>query len=246
MSVTTTNMALTSWNLASDTFQRAQLHANWLVVDAHDHTTGKGVQIPTAGIANGAVTGAKIAASTIGASNIAAASIPDASLASPMNAAYKPISYTQGNWDGTSGTWGLAVMNGGLLTSAGTNHAGLLVIPWVNADYAVPGMTTKLRMRYNWARNSVAASGSTAILCSLRTLGASSGTAGNIVYTFGSSVLASQYTIASAAVNAVGTSTSTDFTLADGNYFFSFSSPSVSPAGFGISIGMTLQVHHTL
>lgn len=34
-------------------------------IDAHDHTSGKGVQIPTGGIADGAVTNAKLAAGTI-------------------------------------------------------------------------------------------------------------------------------------------------------------------------------------
>lgn len=83
---TTTNMGITKW-AGSDYFSYAELAANWDKVDAHDHTSGKGLQIPTAGIANSAITSAKIADGTIvdadinssaaiDGSKIAAASIP--------------------------------------------------------------------------------------------------------------------------------------------------------------------------
>src|SRR5687767_5517034 len=60
MPVITTNMGLRSWNTVQDLYDHAQLADNWNKVDQHDHSTGKGVQIPTAGIADNAITAAKI------------------------------------------------------------------------------------------------------------------------------------------------------------------------------------------
>lgn len=73
MATTYSNMGIKSWNLSSDFFSYTDLDANWLKIDAHDHTSGKGVQIPTAGIADSAITANKIAAAVIDNSKIAAA-----------------------------------------------------------------------------------------------------------------------------------------------------------------------------
>lgn len=82
MSTTLTNMGLVSWTSGNDFFSSSDLSANWSKVDAHDHTTGKGVQIPTAGLANGAVTGAKLAADAVDGSKILDGSVNSAELAS--------------------------------------------------------------------------------------------------------------------------------------------------------------------
>jgi hypothetical protein len=55
-------MGLTAWDLGADPYDHAQLATNFAQIDLHDHTTGKGLQIPTAGIANNAITTGKIAA----------------------------------------------------------------------------------------------------------------------------------------------------------------------------------------
>lgn len=70
MAFSTTNMGIRVWDQPGDFFSYSELAANWAAVDVHDHTSGKGLQIPTAGIANLAVTGAKIATSTIDSSKI--------------------------------------------------------------------------------------------------------------------------------------------------------------------------------
>lgn len=62
MALTTAQMGLKSWNQTSDLFDHDQLADNWAKIDLHDHTLNKGVQIPTAGIVDGAVTAAKMAA----------------------------------------------------------------------------------------------------------------------------------------------------------------------------------------
>jgi hypothetical protein len=53
-------MGLKLWNLLTDLYDHAQLADNWAKVDYHDHSSGKGVQIPTDGLADGAVTPAKM------------------------------------------------------------------------------------------------------------------------------------------------------------------------------------------
>jgi hypothetical protein len=60
MAVTSPNMGLKIWNLTSDPYDHAQLAANWAKVDQHNHSEGKGVQIPTGGIEDGAITAAKL------------------------------------------------------------------------------------------------------------------------------------------------------------------------------------------
>lgn len=79
--ITTPNMSLTAWDQATDPYDHNQLATNWAIVDQHDHTTGKGVQIPTAGIQDGAITAAKIAPGAIPAFTIPNGSVTKAMLA---------------------------------------------------------------------------------------------------------------------------------------------------------------------
>lgn len=78
---TTPNMALTAWDLGSDPYDHSQLASNFSKIDDHDHTVGNGVQIPSAGIADLAITGSKIAANAINPlTHIPVASIPQSRL----------------------------------------------------------------------------------------------------------------------------------------------------------------------
>lgn len=61
MAFTSPKMGLRIWNLLTDLYDHAQLADNWAKVDYHDHSPGKGVQIPTEGLADGAVTSPKLA-----------------------------------------------------------------------------------------------------------------------------------------------------------------------------------------
>ncbi len=67
MSATTPSMGLTQWTVGGDNFSHGQLAANFAAIDAHDHTGSptKGVQVPTGGLANLAVTSGKIAADAV-------------------------------------------------------------------------------------------------------------------------------------------------------------------------------------
>jgi hypothetical protein len=48
-------MGLRVWNLLLDPYDHEQFANNWAKVDAHDHSPGRGVLIPTEGIANEAI-----------------------------------------------------------------------------------------------------------------------------------------------------------------------------------------------
>lgn len=82
MSTTYTNIGLTAWTSGSDFFNHTQLANNFQAIDNHDHSAGKGLQVPTSGLQNLAVTGPKIAASAIDSSKILDGSIGLTDLAS--------------------------------------------------------------------------------------------------------------------------------------------------------------------
>lgn len=79
MAFTTSALGLTIWNSASDKYNYQQLADNWLLVEGHDHTPGKGKLIQTDSIAPGAITSDKIASGVIN-SNIRAKSVSTDSL----------------------------------------------------------------------------------------------------------------------------------------------------------------------
>lgn len=66
----TDKMGLTKWDDLDDPYDHAQLAANWEAVDEHDHSSGKGVRIPTGGIGAGAVTTPNIADDAVNSAKI--------------------------------------------------------------------------------------------------------------------------------------------------------------------------------
>jgi hypothetical protein len=61
MAVTTPNLGLIAWTQPSDPYDSEELAENWIKVDQHDHSSGKGKRIGTAGLSDGAITVAKLA-----------------------------------------------------------------------------------------------------------------------------------------------------------------------------------------
>lgn len=76
-------MGLTAWDLPNDPYDHDQLANNFDAIDGHDHTSGHGVQIPTAGLANLAVTTPKLADNSVTAPKIPDGTITQAKLAKP-------------------------------------------------------------------------------------------------------------------------------------------------------------------
>jgi hypothetical protein len=77
----TLNMGLRAWDQGNDEYDHAELANNWTAVDQHDHTTGKGVRIPSGGLADGAVTSVKIAPNAVTPDKIPDGSLTQAELA---------------------------------------------------------------------------------------------------------------------------------------------------------------------
>jgi hypothetical protein len=71
----TLNMGLHAWDAGGDSYDHSQLANNFTAIDQHDHSPSKGVRIPADGLADGAVTGVKIAANAVTPDKI-----PDGSL----------------------------------------------------------------------------------------------------------------------------------------------------------------------
>jgi hypothetical protein len=58
-------MDLIAWDQLDDDYNHTEQADNWAKVNLHDHAPGHGVQIPTDGLEDGAVTSAKIAAGAV-------------------------------------------------------------------------------------------------------------------------------------------------------------------------------------
>lgn len=69
MAQTLPNMGLRSWNSGTDPYDHEQLADNFAKIDEHDHSGGKGKQISTGGIADGAITSPKLASGATGVSD---------------------------------------------------------------------------------------------------------------------------------------------------------------------------------
>jgi hypothetical protein len=72
---TSPNIGLTVWDLPTDDFDHTQLEQNWIAVDNHDHSSGKGVQIGTLGIQPLAITNALLALGSVANANLQANSV---------------------------------------------------------------------------------------------------------------------------------------------------------------------------
>lgn len=71
-------MLLVPWDEGDDPYSYSQLSTNFVLIDQHDHTSGKGRRIPTAGLQDSAVTSIKIAPRNVTRTNIDFAAVgPD-------------------------------------------------------------------------------------------------------------------------------------------------------------------------
>lgn len=70
MAYISTNMSLRVWDLDTDPYDHTELAANFQKIDAHDHTAGKGAQIPPGGIADDAIGSAQLADNSVATNHI--------------------------------------------------------------------------------------------------------------------------------------------------------------------------------
>lgn len=79
--ISTSNMGLTAWDDLDDSYVHTELANNFIVIDGHDHTPTKGLQIPSGGLADNAVTTAKITNANVTTAKLADESVTTAKLA---------------------------------------------------------------------------------------------------------------------------------------------------------------------
>lgn len=76
--IPTLNMNLIPWEEFDDSYDYGQLSHNFVLIDQHDHTSGKGVRLTTNSLADGAVTTVKLGDHNVTRSKLAAQAVgPD-------------------------------------------------------------------------------------------------------------------------------------------------------------------------
>lgn len=223
MAITTPSMALKRWDQPNDTFSYTELSDNFGLIDTHDHTTGKGVQIPTNGIANLAITETKIANNAVSSSKFANASITDAKLASPNAGAWKTLWTTghRSNSADAAATTYIASNSVGFVSGTSTSSILLPVYPFVPTNYAVTGKTLQLKLTVNGMINGTAPAFT--ITFSLRPITIGGG-AGVITYTAGAAVAGSDVQFIAPAANSAPINSAT------------FNAPTSGTYGVGVTV----------
>lgn len=161
MAVGTPNMGLHEWNLTDDNFSFSDLEANWKFLDKHDHSPGKGVQLPTTAFPDSSFTNPKFAFQSLRSDRFV--TTPQAS------SAFAPAKLMNNNFPATRQKWALA----GRIDSTNAPSAGgyyvrgdmqgvsatgvrAAIIPITAADWAVSNMTTQLVLRISSCTNNTA------------------------------------------------------------------------------------------
>lgn len=253
--ITTPSMGLKRWDQPNDVFSYVELSDNFAALDNHDHTSGKGVQIPTAGIANLAVDSTKLATDSVTVTKIPVASVTgdrlvnstvlDTKIASPNSAVYRTI-HSGAFWIGTGGAGPFAAGSQGtaLLSGLDQSTGSVVIIPWTAANYAVAGKTTKMRLMTSVGVNTVAPAANVSF--GLSPVTAVGGGSSNQSATFsGTFVTGSGITINTPTVSTRYTSPSADFDIpADGYYTFAITNSVTTAAGTRMVFTFELQIRH--
>lgn len=98
MSTITTYMSLTAWTATSDPYSHTQLANNFQAIDGHDHTSGKGKQIPTGGLVDHSVTTIKLAEPAVNTTNLYDHSVTLSKLDVTLLGALIPMGLVFGYW----------------------------------------------------------------------------------------------------------------------------------------------------
>lgn len=225
MAFTSAKMGLKIWNLLTDLYDHVQLADNWAKVDYHDHSPGKGVQIPTEGIADAAVTAAKLSSAT-----------------DPSGAYSTYRTYWRSAWNpAIANAAGVYVLypGGGLVNAAGSAIGGFYLD---QADFVNPGRTAYLRLELDVYTNAVSPTATFA--ASLFAVTGYAGTSGNLpTATLGSAISGSTATVAAPPANTVTRAVSTDLALpTSGVYVVAIIQTGAMAAGSGVSIDSRIAV----
>lgn len=252
--ITTPSMGLKRWDQPNDIFSYVELSDNFALIDNHDHTSGKGVQIPTAGIANlaidstkianSAVTNGKLATDAVTDAKVLSATLTDAKLASPNNGLWRTLMTASGTISAATAGAEYAIGHG-YMSPVGVSTTTIpAFFPWIASEYAVAGKTTKLRFIVLGAANDTASGGSAAWTFWWRRANTTvSGTGGNITIT--TNTPTATISNIGPAGEFYGPHASTEFTPSlDANYVISGSPNANLAAGAVIGFNGYLQIRH--
>lgn len=203
--ITTPSMGLTRWDQPNDVFSYTELSSNFNLLDLHDHTAGKGVQVPTGGLANLAVDTTKLNNLAVTDAKIATATVSDAKLASPNNGSWRTLfqaNMKTGSTDTTGSVYFPIAGAGSFLSSGSTTATGVNTLVWFPTHYSVAGKTLQFRMTIGGMTNATAPAFN--ITWNLRPLSSTGGgTGGSLQYVLGTAVTGSDLTF-----NALAATTS--------------------------------------
>lgn len=247
MALVSPKMSLRVWDQLSDPYSHDQLADNWSKVDLHDHTPGRGIQIPTEGIADGAITSTKLAASNIiSTAQVVDGSLLDTDLASPNNVAYKTVASADGIAAPASvaGNYWFGIGTN-VIASAVAASSPPALFPFATTDYAVANKTTVFRLNATWVTN--AAAPLSTFACGMYPISTSAGGVSSISVTLGAVIAGSTATVVAPAANASNRITSSDFTFSGtGVYVFGMTiSAATVAANTFTSFRVLLQVRNT-
>lgn len=249
MPYTSTNMSLKVWDDLGDLFNHDELEDNWLAVDTHDHTTGKGLKIPAGGLADNAVTTTILADDAVTGAKVADATILDTHLNSPSNLAWRSVYSVTGYLNGSAASGNYICDNAGLLRAAGTSSAA--AFPVFRPDivgYAVPNKTTYMRIVTHISTGTVLVGG-TSITPTLFALSSLGGTGAGWTPTVTTPSYTSGGGISLPAINTnatvIGGSPWSMFSMASTFYALGIASSATLAASSTISVTMFLELCYT-
>lgn len=252
------NMGLVKWDQISDSFSHQQLASNFDVIDAHDHTPGKGKRIPLGGLAplsvslsnlqDNVFTAEKIANGAITSDKIADGAVTNGKLATaPNHATWRTVC----RWDivlrdgVADSTTRLFVGNEGVVSAADAPTSLATTFAYDAGEYDLPGLTTMFRLRASAMSNGIAAPLDADLPISL-TQYTSGGTSGqHTVSTFGP-ITSGKVVVPSTmgASQELSSLTGSEFDIDDdGVYGLQAVVPALA-AGAIVKVSVALQMHH--
>lgn len=216
------NMGLVKWDSLSDYFSHEQLAANFEALDNHNHTSGKGVQIPYGGLAE----------QSVGKENLREGVIDITS------STYRTLRFGDGSYAESSTSTRYFNSTGGLeVNSAVAYTTGLFYL--VNADFTATGFTPKLRLRAQCTTQGAAP----AVTFTIGLYPVTAVSAGT--FTIGTVITGSTIAFASPALNSLSTGVTSDLSLpTDGYYIVGVANTGTSAASSATGLHYQLQLHY--
>lgn len=170
--------------------------------------------------------------------------IPDSKLASPNNAVYRTLTEGSGAVIAAAAA-GTRALGHNAIAVSGTNGAFPVALFYLAAaDYAVTGLTTRLRVKAQLATNAVAPTGTWTF--GLHPVTATGGVAGGITYTLGAAVAGSTAAFTTPAASSRLQAVSGDVALpADGFYVLGLVTTAAVATSAYVAVNALLQIRST-